>query len=155
MWVPFGAAHWPAKFISCSQGSHNQATVELFGTGLKTEVAASGLAAFADGCVDKCQQLHSELGRQVSWLMQMPRVCACVRVCVCVSCHCNSPHGLLWQCCHAGHTLLNTRLLLNDIPTFLSLPELAVAMCLMQHTMHSAWNSPPCWVLRCMESDAL
>ena len=69
MWVPFGAALWPAKLISCSQGSHTQATVELFGTGLKTKVAASGLTAFADGCVDKCQQLHSELGRQVGWLM--------------------------------------------------------------------------------------
>ena len=125
MWVPFGAAHWPAKFISCSQGCHNQATVELFGTGLKTEVAASGLAAFADGCADKCQQLHSELGRQVSWLMQMPRVR--VRARVCVSCHCNSTHGLLWS--HAGHTLLNTR------PTFLNLPELAVVMHLTQHTM--------------------
>ncbi|DBA70744.1 TPA: hypothetical protein ACH3X2_011643, partial [Trebouxia sp. C0005] len=64
VWVPFGAAHWPAKLISCSQGSHNHATVELFGTGLKTEVAASGLTTFADGCADKCQQLHSELGRQ-------------------------------------------------------------------------------------------
>jgi hypothetical protein len=161
VWVPFGAAYWPAKLISCSQGSHNQATVELFGTGLKTEVDASRLAAFADGCADKCQQLHSELGRQVSWLMQMPRVCVracvciCVCVCVCVSCHCNSPHGLLWKYCHAGHTLLNTRLLLNDIPTFLSLPELAVVMHVMQHTMHSAWNNPPCWVLRCMEPDAL
>jgi len=77
VWVPFGAAHWPAKLISCCQGSHNQATAELFGTGLKTDVAASGLAAFADGCVDECQQLHSELGRQVSWLEQMP----------CVVCH--------------------------------------------------------------------
>ncbi len=75
MWVPFGAAHWPAKLISCSQDSHSQAIVELFGTGLKTEVAASGLTAFADGCADKCQQLHSKLGRQVSWPMQMP----CVR----------------------------------------------------------------------------
>jgi len=86
VWVPFGAAYWPAKLISCSQGSHNQATVELFGTGLKTEVDASRLAAFADGCADKCQQLHSELGRQVSWLMQMARVCvrACVCICVCV-----------------------------------------------------------------------
>ncbi|DBB05758.1 TPA: hypothetical protein ACH3X1_012356 [Trebouxia sp. C0004] len=47
-----------------TQGSHNQATVKLFGTGLKTEVAACGLTAFADGCADKCQQLHSDLGRQ-------------------------------------------------------------------------------------------
>ena len=65
MWVPFGAAYWPAKLISCRQSCQADALVELFGTGLRTEVNASGLTAFACDYANKCCQMHSDLGQQV------------------------------------------------------------------------------------------
>jgi len=65
VWALSGAAYWPAQLLRCAKGSQETALVELFGTGLKTEVSASGLTAFTDGCDDKCIQLHSDLGQQV------------------------------------------------------------------------------------------
>ena len=66
VWAPFGSAYWPAKLIRCSQDSQAPVEVELFGTGLKTEIAAAGLTAFNEGCAARCRQLHSQLGQQVS-----------------------------------------------------------------------------------------
>lgn len=65
VWVPFGAANWPAKITSISPGCAGKAVVQLYASGISTEVNAAGLTAFADDCQQKCRTMQSQLGQQV------------------------------------------------------------------------------------------
>ena len=67
VWAPFGASFWPAKLltINTDHAKSGRAMVQLFGSGVKTQVSASGMAAYSDGYDDKCKMIHSALGQQV------------------------------------------------------------------------------------------
>ena len=75
--MPFGAANWPAKVISTASGATGTAVVQLYASGISTEVDAAGLTAFADGYELKCQTVQSQLGRQVRLLCFNPAVWLC------------------------------------------------------------------------------
>lgn len=77
VWVPFGAANWPAKVISIASGATGTAVVQLYASGISTEVDAAGLTAFADGYEQKCKSVQSQLGRQVRLLYLNPAAWLC------------------------------------------------------------------------------
>ena len=67
VWAPFGASFWPAKLLTINTGlaKSGRALVQLFGSGVKTQVSASGMVAYSDGYDGKCRMIHSALGQQV------------------------------------------------------------------------------------------
>lgn len=68
VWVPFGAANWPAKVISIGPGCKGKALVQLYASGITTKVDATGLTAFTDEYERKCKSVQSQLGQQVRLL---------------------------------------------------------------------------------------
>ena len=66
VWVPFGAANWPAKIISISPDCPGKALVQLYASGVSTHVDAACLTAFAEDYEQKCNTMQSRLGQQVS-----------------------------------------------------------------------------------------
>ena len=68
VWVPFGAANWPAKVISMAPSCKGKALVQLYASGISIKVDATGLTAFADEYEQKCKTVQSQLGQQVRLL---------------------------------------------------------------------------------------
>ena len=69
VWVPFGAAYWPAQIVGSSQRCKNRALVQLFASGVSTEVDMEALTCFADGYEQQCNMMHSQLGQEVTALL--------------------------------------------------------------------------------------